>query len=155
MTTGAQGAEIGRSRPGLRMLGKMALTLGLVGLIVGGLSYLVFFSSWGPFQFSQLSQERERMEQENARLAEENTRLARTIDRLHNDPDMIQDLIRRELNFVKKNEVIVQLAPQGDAKVTKAALLPDKPPPAVTGGGQAGRTPTGDHKTPGKRKQNP
>jgi hypothetical protein len=42
-------------------------------------------------------------------LAEESARLARTIDRLRRDPEFIQDLIRRDLNFVKKNEIIIQL----------------------------------------------
>ncbi len=56
-----------------------------------------------------------RLEQENARLAAENTRLARTIDRLQHDPVLIQDLIRQELNFVKKNEIIFQFPPEKPA----------------------------------------
>ena len=56
-----------------------------------------------------------RLEQENTRLAAENDRLARTIDRLQHDPVFIQDLIRQELNFVKKNEIIFQFPPEKPA----------------------------------------
>jgi cell division protein FtsB len=83
----------------------------LLGSIVSGLAilFIVFLSHQGLYKIYCLKQERARLGRENARLAEENARLARTIDRLHHDPEMIQDLIRRELNFVKKNEIIVQL----------------------------------------------
>jgi cell division protein FtsB len=72
-------------------------------------SFFLLFNQNGPYKIYQLRQERNRLERETARLLEENTRLARTIDRLHSDPEMIQDLIRRELNYVKKNEIIIQL----------------------------------------------
>jgi len=101
------------------------VTLSLVFVLV----FLVFFSHRGFFKIYRLRQERNRLEAENHRLTEENARLARTIDRLHNDPQMIQDLIRRELNFVKKNEIIIQLpTPEKDNPV-KAAIMPDRPPP--------------------------
>ncbi len=98
-------------------------TLGLVFVLI----FLVFFSHRGLFKIYHLRQEKDRLEAENRRLTEENVRLARTIDRLHNDPEMIQDLIRRELNFVKKNEIIIQLpAPEKD--LAKATIMPDRPP---------------------------
>ena len=75
--------------------------------------------------------ERLHLDQENARLAEENARLARTIDRLQHDPEMIQDLIRRELNFVKKNEIIFQLPPDGQSKPAASPALPRLAPPAM------------------------
>ncbi len=88
--------------------------------------FFVFFSRQGIFQIYQLRQERQRLELENARLAQENERLARTIDRLYHDPAMIQDLIRRELNFVRKNEIIIQF-PDSTQPV---ALPPAKEPPS-------------------------
>lgn len=93
------------------------------------LAFLVFFSHRGLYQIYALREEKTRLENENFKLAEENIRLARTIDRLYNDPEMIQDLIRRELTFVKKNEVIIQLTPQERDDTVKAALIPDRPPP--------------------------
>jgi cell division protein FtsB len=103
-------------------------TLGLVFILV----FLVFFSHRGLFKIYHLRQERNRLELENRRLAEENNRLAKTIDRLHNDPQMIQDLIRRELNFVKKNEIIIQLPSPKKDNLVKAAIVPDRPPPVAT-----------------------
>ncbi|MGO9619811.1 MAG: FtsB family cell division protein [Desulfobaccales bacterium] len=87
------------------------LLTGLVVILGGMILVMVFFSHRSLYQIYCSHQEQLRLDQENARLAEENARLARTIDRLQNDPAMIQDLIHRELNFVKKTEIIFQLPP--------------------------------------------
>jgi cell division protein FtsB len=119
------------------------------------LVFLVFFSHRGLFKIYHLRQERNRLEAENHRLTEENARLARTIDRLHNDPQMIQDLIRRELNFVKKNEIIIQLpAPEKDNPV-KAAIMPDRPPPVVIEGTDKHRARPRLRQTQGPKKNTP
>jgi cell division protein FtsB len=99
-----------------------ALSCGLV------LAVLLFFSHRELYQIYRLRQEKAHLDAENHRLAEENLRLARTIDRLHRDPQMIQDLIRRELNFVKKNEIIIQLPPSDKDRPVKATLFPDRFP---------------------------
>ena len=84
-----------------------------VGALLGlALAFLVLFSHRGLYRIYRLKQERQAVEQENTRLATENARLARTIDRLQNDPELIQDLIRRKLNLVKQNEVIFQFPPE-------------------------------------------
>jgi hypothetical protein len=46
---------------------------------------------------------------------------------------MIQDLIRRELNFVKKNEIIIQLPRSEKDQPVKAALIPSRPPSGTKG----------------------
>ncbi|MFZ2087660.1 MAG: septum formation initiator family protein [Desulfobaccales bacterium] len=102
------------------------ITLALTIVLI----FLVFFSHRGLFQMYRLKQEKARLDAENQKLAEENLKLTRTIHRLHNDPEMIQDLIRKELNFVKGNEVIIQLPPREENLPVKAAVLPDRPPPA-------------------------
>jgi len=84
---------------------------GLVVILGGMILVMVFFSHRSLYQIYRSHQEQLHLDQENARLAEENARLGRTIDRLQNDPEMIQDLIHQELNFVKKNEIIFQLPP--------------------------------------------
>lgn len=149
MAPGASSEETGKARFNPKMVAAVTLVLALV------LVFLVFFSHRGLYQVYHLKQEKARLDQENARLAEENARLARTVDRLHHDPEMIQDLIRRELNFVKKNEIIVQI-PEGDDKPVQAALLPDRPPPAAKGGTAAGRDRGVRHpKAPDSRKHTP
>ncbi len=102
------GTQKGKTRP--RFLVGIAVLAGLV------LAFLALFSHQGLYRIYCLRQERQLLEQENARLAAENGRLARTIDRLQHDPELIQDLIRRELNFIKKNEIIFQLPPEGGRK---------------------------------------
>ncbi|MDI6853448.1 MAG: septum formation initiator family protein [Deltaproteobacteria bacterium] len=101
----------------------------LYGSAIFGLAVIsiVLFSHKGVYNIYRLGQERTRLERENARLAEENARLARTIDRLQNDPEMIQDLIRRELNYVKNNEVIIQLPDETGMRPVAGAA---PPPPA-------------------------
>jgi cell division protein FtsB len=109
---------------------KITLALSLV------LVFLVFFSHHGLYQIYRLKQDKARLDAENQKLAEENAKLARTIDRLQNDPEMIQDLIRKELNFVRRNEVIIQLPPKEEELPVKAVILPDRPPPAAKEGAE-------------------
>jgi cell division protein FtsB len=104
---------------GYKFLGWIALPLGVVMVLV------VLFSHRGLYRFYRFRHERVLLEQENARLAAENTRLARTIDRLQHDPILIQDLIRQELNFVKKNEIIFQFPPEKPAPVASRNLDPE------------------------------
>jgi cell division protein FtsB len=102
-STSAENPKVGGS---FKFLGWIALALGIITISV------VLFSHSGLYQFYRFRHERQRLEQENVRLAVENARLARTIDRLQHDPVLIQDLIRQELNFVKKNEIIFQFPPE-------------------------------------------
>jgi len=92
------------------------LLLGVILVLGAALVGLVFFSDRGLYPIYRFRQERLHLEQENARLKAENDRLARTIERLQTDPELIQDLIRQELNFVKKNEIIFQLPPEVGVK---------------------------------------
>jgi cell division protein FtsB len=123
MTSPTTPEETRRTITGNKLLAGLALSLAAVLVLV------LIFSHRG-------QKDRGKIEQENARLAEENARLARTIDRLHNDPEMIQDLIRRELNFVKKNEVIFQLPPgqeQAPPSPNAPVAAPSPGPPPKSG----------------------
>jgi len=107
------------------------------GTVLGlAVVFVLLFNQKGLYKIYCLRQKRDRLERTVARLAEENARLARIIDRLQRDPVMIQDVIRRELHFVKKNEIIIQL-PNRAGKPTVAGVLgpyeapvPAKPPAA-------------------------
>ncbi len=85
------------------------------------------------FDLYQLRQEREQLLQVNLTLKDENERLVKIIDRLQNDQEFIEDTIRKELNFIKKNEVIYQLEPEvgSSPKVTQAPALGPPPSPAT------------------------
>lgn len=120
--TPAKPKKEAKARWSTKLVTLIALTFGLV------LAVLLVFSHRELYQIYHLRQEKTQLDAENHRLSEENLRLARTIDRLHNDPEMIQDLIRRELNFVKKDEIIIQLPADNQDQPVKATLIPDRSP---------------------------
>lgn len=123
-----------------KVLAALAVVLGL--LVVA----LVIFSHRGLYQIYHFRQEKNRLDQDNARLAEENARLTRTIVRLQNDPEMIQEFIRRELNFIKKNEIIFQLPPGWEGKhFTPSSGLSGTPKNAAPA--NSGEPPDADRKT--------
>lgn len=107
--------------------GYKGLAVGVILCLLAVIGVAVF-SRQGVWEISRLRQELQRLEWENARLAQENRRLALTIERLHHDPVMIQDQIRRELNFLRKNELILHL-PEDQPPVALPAER-QKPPPS-------------------------
>jgi cell division protein FtsB len=139
--------------------GKAWLSTKLVAVVTGILSLalilFVFFSHRGLYQTYRLRQEKTRLDAENHRLAEENARLARIVDRLHHDQGMIQDLIRRELNFVKKNEIIIQLPPRPEDAPAQAAVFPHRSPGTAGQGADKSRHPEHQRPAPGPRKTRP
>lgn len=128
----AEGPQKGKNKH--HVLVGIALTIGLVAL-------LALFSHQGLYRIYRLGQERQSLDQETARLAAENSRLARTIDRLQHDPEMIQDLIRRELNLVKKNDIIIQLPQEAGKNQAQAPprLQADSRRPQAGAGGKDDR----------------
>ena len=128
----------------------------LISLAVGlVLVVLILFSHREMYQVYHLRQEKSRLDAEIHKLSEENLRLARTIDRLQHDPEMIQDLIRRELNFVKKNEIIIQLPPDEKDQPVKAALIPERAPSGTKGNTEKMRPWQRHRQAPGARKTSP
>ena len=126
MTSPSSSVETQKVGGSYKLLGGIALIMGVSMVLV------ILFSHRGFYNVYRFRQEWLRLEQENARLAAENARLARTIDRLQHDPEYIQDRIRQELNFVKKNELIFQFPPEkpGTAPNLTATGNGETPPPA-------------------------
>jgi cell division protein FtsB len=120
-----------------KFLAGIALTVGLA------VALTLLLSQRGLYQIYRFRSERLTLERENARLAAENARLAHTIDRLQHDPEMIQDLIRRELNCVKKNDIIFQLPPDGPDKPASSSALSAVSPPAAVAPYAGARTDLG------------
>jgi cell division protein FtsB len=91
------------------------------------------FGNKGLYHLYQLRQEREQLLQANLTLKDENDRLVKIIDRLQHDQEFIEDTIRKELHFVKKNELIYQLEPEvgSGPRVTQAPALGPPPSPAA------------------------
>jgi cell division protein FtsB len=140
MTSPTAQVEDTKAKGSRKLLAGVAIALGLV--MVG----LVLFSHRGLYQIYRFRHDQVLLDQENARLTEENARLTRTIDRLQKDPEMIQEFIRRELNFVKKNEIIFQLPPGREAKQAvpspASSVVSPAEPPAKTEAAAAGGKPS-------------
>jgi cell division protein FtsB len=126
MTSPGSSVETPKAGGNYKLLAGIALIVGMSMILV------IFFSHRGFYNVLRFRHEWQRLEQDNVRLAAENDRLARTIDRLQHDPEYIQDRIRQELNFVKKNELIFQFPPDkpGTASHLTATGAGLTPPPA-------------------------
>jgi len=126
MTSPGSSVETPKGWGNYKLLAGIALIVGVSMVVV------IMFSHRGFYNVLRFRQEWLRLEQDNVRLAAENDRLARTIDRLQHDPEYIQDRIRQELNFVKKNELIFQFPPDkpGTAPQVTATGAGETPPPA-------------------------
>jgi len=126
MTSPGSSVEAPKVGGSYKLLAGIALIVGVSMVLV------IMFSHRGFYNVLRFRQEWQRLEQDNALLAAENDRLARTIDRLQHDPEYIQDRIRQELNFVKKNELIFQFPPDksGTAPHLTATGPGETPPPA-------------------------
>jgi len=126
MTSPNSSLETQKVGGGYKLLAGIALIMGVaMGLVI-------LFSQHGFYNVFRFRQDWLRLEQENIRLAAENGHLTRSIDRLQHDPEYIQDRIRQELNFVKKNELIFQFPPDkpGTAPHLTATGTGETPPPA-------------------------
>jgi len=126
MTSPGSSVETPKVGGSYKLLAGIALIVGISMVLV------IVFSHRGFYNVLRFRQEWLRLEQDNIRLAAENDRLARTIDRLQHDPEYIQDRIRQELNFVKKNELIFQFPPDkpGTASHLTVTGAGSMPPPA-------------------------
>jgi cell division protein FtsB len=102
-------------------------------LVAMGLGGWLIFGDKGLYHLYTLRRERDRLQQENLVLKDEIDRMVKMIDRLRNDQDYIEDIIRRDLRFIKKNEIIYQLAPEvgSGPRVTQAPALGPPPSPAA------------------------
>jgi cell division protein FtsB len=124
MTSAGSSVETPKVGGNYKLLAGIALIVGVAMVLV------ILFSHRGFYNVFRFRQEWLRLEQDNARLAAENGRLARTIDRLQHDPEYIQDRIRQELNFVKKNELIFQFPPDKSGTASPLTGAGETPPPA-------------------------
>ena len=79
--------------------------------MLAALFCFTIFSEHGLVDLNLLKQERDSLREANEKLARKNLTLSVEIDRLENDPDYIEDVARRELGMIRKDEMI--LKPKG------------------------------------------
>jgi cell division protein FtsB len=84
------------------------LRLFIVTLIIlnAFMFYTLIWTQGGALRFLEVRETYQKLENDNQDLIEENKRLSRSIVALRDDEDYIKAAIRREMRFVKDNEVI-------------------------------------------------
>jgi len=68
--------------------------------------YKLFWTQSGALHYMEIKKAYEQLEEKNQALIEENKQLSRTIMALRNDKAHIEEAIRKEMGYVKENEVI-------------------------------------------------
>lgn len=107
----------------------------VITLAVLGLAHTVFGND-GVLQWFQLREEVTRLQAQNERLAAENERLKQETERLVSDPQYIERTIRRDLGYVRPDEVVFRF---GDA-ATEPSSEPGRDDGADNGDGQTAAT---------------
>lgn len=70
------------------------------------LLYKLFWTQSGALQYMEIKKAYEQLEEKNQALIEENKQLSRTIMALRDDKTYIEEAVRKEMRYVKENEVI-------------------------------------------------
>ena len=82
--------------------------LSITAFLLAALFCFTIFSEHGLVDLNLLRQERNSLQENNEQLSRENLSLSVEIDRLENDPDYIEDVARRELGMIRKDELILK-----------------------------------------------
>lgn len=78
------------------------------GLVLIALLFFIVFSERGLVELSWLRKEKSALLEQNAAAAARNEIIGIEIDRLKNDPDYIEQIARRELGMIGRDEMIVK-----------------------------------------------
>jgi len=89
------------------MTTKTKIILALGGLVLVAFLFVVALGNRGAVDLYQLTLERDRLQMANRGLQEENQALYRTIERLRNDPVLIENIARTELGMTRGDEVVI------------------------------------------------
>jgi cell division protein FtsB len=68
--------------------------------------YKLIWTESGALHYLEIKSAYEELEEKNQALIEENKQLSRTIMALRNDKTQIEEAVRKEMRYVKDNEVI-------------------------------------------------
>ena len=90
------------------MTRNQGIVLSIVALFLCSLLFFIIFSEHGLADLNILKKEKAELILENQRIAEKNQTLSIEIDRLKNDLEYIENVARRELGMIGKDEMIVK-----------------------------------------------
>ena len=69
----------------------------------------IIFSENGLADLNRLKAERDIILKRNTELIQENLSLSRKIERLKNDPEYVENVARKELGVIGKDEVVIKV----------------------------------------------
>ena len=82
--------------------------ISLGGLILVALLFFIVFSERGLADLNWLRKEKRILLERNASVSASNEALSMEIDRLKNDPEYIEQIARRELGMIGREEMIIK-----------------------------------------------
>lgn len=88
------------------MITKQHILLVFSALALFSMSLLIVFGDKGYADYKMLKKARQSLAEKNRTLVRENAALYRSMERLKHDPEYIENIARKELGVVGKNEII-------------------------------------------------
>ena len=88
---------------------KQSIVISLAILALVTLLLAIIFGDRGLADLQLLKKKLDGLIQKNEKLEHENVSLYSEIDRLRHDPEFIEDVARKELGMIRKDEVIFKL----------------------------------------------
>ena len=95
---------------------KQHIILSITAILFISLLLLSFFGNKGFFDLLELKREKHTLAENNFKVSEKNFVLSREVHRLKNDPEFIEDIARKELGVIGKNEIIFKPNRPGKGK---------------------------------------
>jgi cell division protein FtsB len=95
----------------MKMYVKTVSTIIFLGIVLT-LAGLIFFGQRGLTHLLTLQEQFAALEADNQRISLENARLKKEIELLNKNMAYIEDIARKQLGLVKKDELVYQLQPQ-------------------------------------------
>jgi len=98
------------------VISKKNILLAAALVLVFFLLMFILFSENGLADLNRLKAERDGLLKKNAELIQQNLFLCREIERLKTDPEYVENLARKELGVIGKDEVVIKVKKGRTAK---------------------------------------
>jgi cell division protein FtsB len=96
---------------------KIAIVLAIMTMCL--MLLFIVFGENGLTDLYKLKMEKDNLLKKNDELKKENLSLYREIERLKNDPGYVEDVARKELGVIGKDEVIIKIKPKPSVSNSK------------------------------------
>ena len=91
------------------MISKKNVLLAVAIVVSLMMMMFILFGENGLADLNRLKAERDDLLKKNAELIQQNLFLCREIERLKTDPEYVENLARKELGVIRKDEVVIKL----------------------------------------------